>query len=242
MPTEGHLEKLDRDLEGLRPEDRAHSGWARCSKPASASAEIPSGSPGSSCTGKRPTSAATPVLPNPDPWTPAAEHGIARAAWTTACCTARTSRRSQEIFRRCSASTWSSTCWMEDGKTDLAIWLSCSIQGPRHRLCPPRRAGQAAPRFLQARQLGKGVACRRHHVDEQASRPTSARPATASPAAPRSTPSIRRATASRPSAAVTIVTPTGQAITWTWDRSARHLLPRPQAQRALPTVVLMVCG
>ena len=92
---------------------------------------------------------------------------------------------------------------LEDGKTDLAIWLSCSTKA--HDIAFVRHAepGKLHHVVVPARELGEGAARRRHHVDEQRVRSTSARPATASPAAPRSTPSIRPATASRPSAAAT---------------------------------------
>ena len=83
-------------------------------------------------------------------------------------CTARISRRCRSSFVDAPFPTWSSGAGMEDGKTDLEIWPSCSTRpttSPLVRHPEPGKLHRVS--FLLGRCWREGAACRRHDIDEQ---------------------------------------------------------------------------
>ena len=65
---------------------------------------------------------------NPDPWTPDAERGIAPSRMDHCLLYGPDIEKVQEIFEKVLGFYLVEHVVMEDGKTDLAIWLSCSIK------------------------------------------------------------------------------------------------------------------
>ena len=65
---------------------------------------------------------------NPDPWIPAAEHGIAPTRMDHCLLYGPDIDKAQEIFEKVLGFFLVERVLMEDGKTNLAIWLSCSIK------------------------------------------------------------------------------------------------------------------
>ena len=65
---------------------------------------------------------------NPDPWIPAAEHGIAPSRMDHCLLYGPDIEKVQEIFEKVLGFFLVEHVLMEDGKTDLAIWLSCSTK------------------------------------------------------------------------------------------------------------------
>ena len=65
---------------------------------------------------------------NPDPWIPAAEHGIAPSRMDHCLLYGPDIEKVQEIFEKVLGFFLVEHVVMEDGKTDLAIWLSCSTK------------------------------------------------------------------------------------------------------------------
>ena len=65
---------------------------------------------------------------NPDPWIPDAEHGIAPSRMDHCLLYGPDIEKVQEIFEKVLGFYLVEHVVMEDGKTDLAIWLSCSTK------------------------------------------------------------------------------------------------------------------
>lgn len=65
---------------------------------------------------------------NPDPWVPDAEHGIAPTRMDHCLLYGPDIEKVQEIFEKVLGFFLVEHVVMEDGKTDLAIWLSCSTK------------------------------------------------------------------------------------------------------------------
>ncbi len=65
---------------------------------------------------------------NPDPWTPDAERGIAPTRMDHCLLYGPDIEKVQEIFEKVLGFYLVEHVVMEDGKTDLAIWLSCSTK------------------------------------------------------------------------------------------------------------------
>ena len=65
---------------------------------------------------------------NPDPWIPDAEHGIAPTRMDHCLLYGPDIEKVQEIFEKVLGFYLVEHVVMEDGKTDLAIWLSCSTK------------------------------------------------------------------------------------------------------------------
>ena len=65
---------------------------------------------------------------NPDPWVPDAEHGIAPTRMDHCLLYGPDIEKVQEIFEKVLGFYLVEHVVMEDGKTDLAIWLSCSTK------------------------------------------------------------------------------------------------------------------
>ena len=65
---------------------------------------------------------------NPDPWVPDAEHGIAPTRMDHCLLYGPDIEKVQEIFEKVLGFFLVEHVMMEDGKTDLAIWLSCSTK------------------------------------------------------------------------------------------------------------------
>ena len=65
---------------------------------------------------------------NPNPWIPAAEHGIAPSRMDHCLLYGPDIEKVQEIFEKVLGFFLVEHVLMEDGKTDLAIWLSCSTK------------------------------------------------------------------------------------------------------------------
>jgi len=65
---------------------------------------------------------------NPDPWIPAAEHGIAPSRMDHCLLYGPDIEKVQDIFEKVLGFHLVEHVLMEDGKTNLAIWLSCSTK------------------------------------------------------------------------------------------------------------------
>ena len=104
---------------------------------------------------------------NPPPWTTPPSAGIAPIRMDHACSTGRDIEKVQALFVDVLGFYLVEHILLEDGKTDLAIWLSCSTKA--HDIAFVRNDGarQAAPHGLPAGELGEGAARRRPDVDEQ---------------------------------------------------------------------------
>jgi catechol 2,3-dioxygenase len=102
---------------------------------------------------------------NPDPWIPDAERGIAPSRMDHCLLYGPDIEKVQEIFEKVLGFYLVEHVVMEDGKTDLAIWLSCSTKAHDIAMVRHPEPGKLHHVSLQARQLGEGAARGGHHVD-----------------------------------------------------------------------------
>ena len=212
------LDKLDRDLQeyGVKT---SRIPPAICSKPVSACASRSRPGTRSSSTGRRPISARPKPIPTRRPGPTRRSTASPRSVSITACSMARISRRCR-IFVNVLGFYLVEHVIMEDGKTDLGIWLSCSLKAHDIALVRHPEPGKLHHISFMLESWEKVLRAADIMSMNKVSVDITGRPATGSPAAPRSTPSIPPATASRPSVAATRAILTGSPSPGPGTRSA----------------------
>jgi uncharacterized protein GlcG (DUF336 family)/catechol 2,3-dioxygenase-like lactoylglutathione lyase family enzyme len=107
-----------------------------------------------------------PALHQPGPWTPEPEHGIAPGPHGSLPALRPDIDGTRKLFEKVLGFYLVERVKLEDGKTDLATWLTCSHKAHDIALVRHGEDDKLHHVSLPARHLGKGAARGRHHVDE----------------------------------------------------------------------------